>query len=318
MNNIITNFKLFEGKNIQNLYHILDVEKLYYVLNNNEIKSYKFSKISTTRNKLMIDYTGCPPVSIFKLELDGQKLSDNYKIKSFQDKGFMGSGSERIPFYHQEWEEQIQTQVIKNVKKYIVKIILMKQKIESLKDISSWFENHFFTRNKKKNWISLPNILKDIIYKYNIDLWVQDGSVIKKDDDYVNSIINYDNRTVYHGFALYWRTFIKKGTGYGYTDLIMPLDENNKIIDDLVVGYLYNNIWVKNHIDDIDKKTITNRPKNFSGDVTLYIFDFEYSKQDIIKTNNDLILLKECKLTNIELIQKYDHSYEKEIILKNN
>ena len=55
---MITDFKLFESKNIQNLYHILDTEKLHFVLTNNEIKSYKFHYISTTRNKMMNGYTG--------------------------------------------------------------------------------------------------------------------------------------------------------------------------------------------------------------------------------------------------------------------
>ena len=50
---MITDFKIFESKNIQNLYHIVDIDKLYYILDNNEIKSYKFSNISTTRNKMM-------------------------------------------------------------------------------------------------------------------------------------------------------------------------------------------------------------------------------------------------------------------------
>ena len=206
---MITNFKLFEGKNIQNLYHILDINKLYFVLKNNEIKSLNFHYISTTRNKMMNGYLGDNYSSIFKLELDGQKLSDNYKIKSYQDSGWViNSNDDRTHFYHEEWEEQIQTNKIKNAKKYIIKIILIKSRIEKMKD-SSWFENHFSENGRKEKWMNLPDILKDIIDKYKIEFWVQDGSIIKKDDDYINSIINYKVRNIYHGFTLYWRGYKK-------------------------------------------------------------------------------------------------------------
>jgi hypothetical protein len=129
MNKIITEFKLFEGKNIQNVYHIVNVDNLRYILDNNEITSYKYPKISTTRNKMMNFYIGSTPDSIFKLELDGSKLSDHYKMVSYQDSGWEPKGK----FFLKEWEEQVQTDRIKNAKKYIVKIILIKNIIEDLK-----------------------------------------------------------------------------------------------------------------------------------------------------------------------------------------
>lgn len=312
---MITDFQIFESKNIQNLYHILDTEKLHFVLTNNEIKSYKFHYISTTRNKMMNGYLGDNSTSIFKLELDGPKLSDHYKMKPYQDSGWeLGSDNERTHFYHQEWEEQIQTRVIKNARKYIIKIILLKNRIERLKD-SAWFENHFSTsKGRKGKWVSLPDILKDIIEKYKIELWVQEGSVIKKDDEYVESIINYDVRKMYHGFALYWRGYIKKDGRLGYTESTIALDKRNKDIEHLVVGYEYDNIWVRNKIEDIDKDTIKKRPK-LEHDITLSIFDFEYTEDDIIKREGEYILIRKGELTDVNPIQKYDYSFDKEMVL---
>lgn len=311
---MITSFKLFESKNIQNLYHILDIEKLYYVLKNNEIKSYHFPFISTTRNKMMTYYAGCGPVAIFKLELDGPKLSDNYKMKSFQDSGWETGGEDgRKHFYHQEWEEQIQTDVIKNIRKYIVRIILLKNRIESLKD-SAWFESHFYARGRKEKWRNFPEIIKDIMNKYNIELWVQDGSVIKKDDEYVDSILNYKVRNMYHGFALYWRGYVKHPKG-GFREKSIPFNDGNADVDPLVVGRDYNNIWVKNKIENVDN-LLKHRPEIFDNDCSLNVFDFEYTKQDIIKKEGDYILIRSGKLCDIDILQKYDYSLEKEIILK--
>jgi hypothetical protein len=72
------NFKIIRESKIDNkLYHIIDFEKLFYILNNNKIKSYKFSFISTTRNVNMVGYVGDSPTSIFKLELDWNELHTN-------------------------------------------------------------------------------------------------------------------------------------------------------------------------------------------------------------------------------------------------
>lgn len=279
-------FKIFESKNIQNLYHIVDIEKLLYILEQNKITSFKFSKISTTRNKMMNRYLGDKPSSIFKIELDGSKLSNHYKMKSYQDRYKMGSDY----FYYNEWEEQIQTDEIKNVSKYIIKIILIKNRIENLKD-SAWFEKHFNSEYKYKN---LPELLKNIIVKYKIDFWVQDGSIIKKDDDYINSIINYELREKYHGYALYYRG-LKKRKDRGYDETTIALDERNNDIKNLVVGYTYDDIWIKN-----DTKYINiNKPPSELENVTLNIFDFEYSKNDIIKYDGDFILINNGKLCDI-------------------
>jgi len=116
---------LLEYKNIGPIYHIIDMEKLEFILTNNYLKPKHFwGGISTTRNKMMNSYTGDSPVSIFKLELDTGKLSNNYKIKPVSDTnteiGYGGSrktvnfdDDRKLKFtpknrYHREYEEYIE------------------------------------------------------------------------------------------------------------------------------------------------------------------------------------------------------------------
>jgi len=72
-----------EGKQRGSLYHILSMYSLKLVIENDSITGHHYPVISTTRNKMLNSYTGSRPDSFFKLELDGDKLSDRYKIKPF-------------------------------------------------------------------------------------------------------------------------------------------------------------------------------------------------------------------------------------------
>ena len=120
---------------------------------------------------------------------------------------------------------------------------------------------------------------------------------------------------MYHGFALYWRGYVKHPKRMGYNEKTIPFNKGNADVDPLVVGRDYNNIWVKNKIDEVDN-LLKERPEIFDNDCSLNIFDFEYTKQDIIRKNGDYILIKKGKLCDIDLLQKYDYSLEREIILK--
>jgi hypothetical protein len=85
---MLRNFYSFlnEYKNIGSLYHIIDIEKIFYILKHNKISSKYFSNISTTRDKMMGEYLGDSSTSVFKLELDGGALSNKYKMRPFSYK----------------------------------------------------------------------------------------------------------------------------------------------------------------------------------------------------------------------------------------
>lgn len=76
------------------------------------------------------------------------------------------------------------------------------------------------------------------------DIWVQEGSVIKKDDEWIEKIINYPIKQIHHGYALYWRGYKKHPRDkYGSVDDIQPIDKKNKDIDELI-GYNYKNLYL--------------------------------------------------------------------------
>lgn len=67
----LKSYKIFEGKQVGNLYHIFDINKFIYILKYNKLSSYKFYNISTTRNKNLNFYLGEQEVN----------LIDNTKLK---------------------------------------------------------------------------------------------------------------------------------------------------------------------------------------------------------------------------------------------
>jgi len=288
------NYKMFERKQIGNLYHIFSLKNIKYILEHDCLSSYNFNNISTTRNKNMNDYLGGGPGCIFKFELDGDKLSDKYKIKPFQYQT-VSTG------YISEFEEVIKTNKIEKISKYVKKIIIIKENIEHLKK-SGWFNSDGGNLNSIHT--NIPTFLRDNIDKIKElygDIWIQDGVQIKKDDEWLNSILNYPIRIINHGYAQYWRGLKKKDNNSKYTyyiDDVIPLDpRNNNTIDELVIGYEYNDLYLsKNN----DFKNITDKIDNYE----LYLFDFTYndSPDNIIEDSEDFIHIKKAKLKNIKPI----------------
>jgi len=298
----IDNYEIFERKNYQLLYHIIDMNKLLFILENNKLESFNFSFISTTRNKMMNGYLGDSPVSIFKLELDGEKLSDNYMIKPFAETYF--EGPERIQKRFSEYEEQINTNTITNINKYINKLIIIKSRVENLKN-TGWFNSnggHF--RSKR---ITIPDYFKKYLTNLPYPLYVQDGTNIKKDDEWFNSILNYDIKKIYHGYMLVYKGLkkVKDNFGSHYRDYVIPIDSRNKIEKQIVLGYTYNNLYLNSN-----KSKVLENAKEYDNelelentkDMKLYIFDFEYNLEDII-TEKDILHVKKAYLKNINIVE---------------
>ena len=146
-------YNIFEGKQRGNLYHIFDLEKCDFILKTNSLQSYKFGNISTTRNKNMNGYIGDSPISIFKLELDGDKITNNYKVRPFQFSSTeIGYGGSRTPIKLEEYEETIKTNNLSNLSKYVNKFIIIKSSVEIMKNCG-WFD-------------SISNMVKIIISIY--------------------------------------------------------------------------------------------------------------------------------------------------------
>lgn len=286
--------KYFEGLQRGNLYHIFNLSKCLYILETNSLSSYKFANISTTRNKNMNSYLGDNSVSIFKLELDGDKLSNKYKIVPFAYQSTEIDSSYRKKIYLKEFEEVIKTNKIQNINKYTNKFIIIKDKVERLKD-SGWFNTDGgFLKNGRS---TLPDFFKTYIPKINKlfgDVWVQDKFSIKKDNEWVDSIINYPVKKIHHAYGLYYRGYKPSKQKYGgLIDCVLPDDERNKEIEDLVIGYEYENLFLSK------RKLEYKYKENFQT----YIFDFTYEQQDIIKENDYEVNITKGYLKNIKPIR---------------
>lgn len=297
MLNNYNNF-LLEYKNLGSLYHIIDFEKLFYILNNNVISSYKFSNISFTRDKMMNGYLGDSPTSIFKLEIDGDKISQNYKVNPFS---FISNTNIRFD----EREEQVKTREIKNAFKYIKKIILIKKRVEYLKNESSWFtsDGGYFKSDRTPMQLILKSIY-ELIKEKGFDLYIQDGTVIKKEDDYILSLINSPIVKIPNAYGYYYRGHEKmddKEFGH-YKEVTIPLDSRNEEIKELVIGWDYQNIWLLKNKPNSEPKEKIDFDKKKYVDMKLYIFDFIYENQDILKEDGDYVLIDSGKLKHIYML----------------
>lgn len=227
---------ILESKNLGELYHVLSYDKLLYVLENNKISSYKAgnSKISLTRNKMLNSYLGDGPQAIFKLVINGSKLSNNYKIRPFAYKSHSN-------MRFNEYEEQVNTKEIDNVFSYIEKVVLIKSRVEGLMYLP-WGENEnelsdYFTNIRRKE-NTLPFMIKNIISKlkkYGKDLYVQEGNVIKKDDKYINYLINYPLKEIETKKIILYRGRKKKKRRFSYDDILVDI-KGEEVMSNLVVG----------------------------------------------------------------------------------
>jgi len=248
----------------------------------------------------MNGYLGDSPVSIFKLELDAEKLSQNYKIKPFAESYTeIGSGQSRTRKKFEEFEEQIQTNEIKNVDKYVNKLIIIKDKIERMKDWG-WFDSD--GGRFKNGRISIPEFFREYLPKVKFQIYIQEGSTIKKDDEWIESIKNYQLKQIYHGYALAYKDQKRvkdEGKKYEYyLDDIKFIDKRNKIVitkeNNLTLGYVYENLHLKK-----DKNKLVNENILDEKETMLRLFDFKYKIEDIISTNGDDVYVKKGKLVNL-------------------
>jgi hypothetical protein len=149
----LSKFQTFnESKSVGVLYHIIDFEKLKYIIENNHLKSFKAGNsggISTTRNKMMQGYLGDNSTSFFKLELDGEKLSHKYKIRPM---AYVSATNVRF----QEYEELIVTnhKPLSDVDKYINKLIISKDRIKNFVKHSEVLTHHpIFSHQQGQGWV---------------------------------------------------------------------------------------------------------------------------------------------------------------------
>lgn len=120
---------LNEYKQVGILYHYTSLEYLFSILNDNEIKSFNRVKnkfvISFTRDKNWHHRYETGPV---RITINGNKLSNNYKIQPYHDLSYFNSKSATTE--NDEMEEMVYTKEIINITDYIIEIIIIKNNID--------------------------------------------------------------------------------------------------------------------------------------------------------------------------------------------
>lgn len=230
----LMNFQLFtESKNYQNLYHIIDFEKLRYIIENNKLSPYKAGGgyISFTRDKMMGGYLGSGPISFIKLEIDSQRLSTKYKIKPFSFRSYNGQQFD-------EREERVKGN-IDDIFKYVNKVIIDKKQIERFKTSfrgdgapSDWFTDV----REIQEFRTIPSMMRFILDNIDNDLlYVQEGNVIKKDFNYLESISNYKLFKINFKYDIWYRGhFQSKRFKYAMDDIMV--DSNGYKRKDFPIG----------------------------------------------------------------------------------
>jgi len=112
---------LNEGKQVGTLYHFTTLRGATGILTSGKIKINEDGVISATRDKNLntaeFDTEGDPDENIVRIDLDGNKISNNYKIQPYS---FGHIGKENL-----EFEEQIVTGKEGLPIKYITNIKIM-------------------------------------------------------------------------------------------------------------------------------------------------------------------------------------------------
>jgi len=135
---MITNFKLFEGKQVGILYHWTDIESLYNIIRTNKMISTRYYNSFSRNKNLNFESKQC------KIIFDGNKMSDKFKIEPY--------------LYHSDYsfkvesEERIKCKEIGGINKFIIGI-------EIKRDVYSDPYDYYLNFLRKK----LPNVEIKII-----------------------------------------------------------------------------------------------------------------------------------------------------------
>ena len=114
---------LNEGKQVGTLYHYTENELLKQIVETNTL----LAPVSFTRRQSsqVRDFTNGESIIV----VDGNKLSNNYKIKPYQDiNPFLDNYDDELPSFtggkNEEYEERVNTNIT-NLNKYIIKVIML-------------------------------------------------------------------------------------------------------------------------------------------------------------------------------------------------
>jgi hypothetical protein len=84
------------------------------------------------------------------------------------------------------------------------------------------------------------------------------------------------------------------------SDDIIPINNKNKNIEELVIGYDYDDLYLQ-------KNNNFKYPEKDYKDYKLYIFNYIYNDEDVIDQDSNNVHVKIAKLKNISYIKKINN-----------
>jgi hypothetical protein len=120
---MITEFKLFEGKQIGILYHYTEFPALEKILRTDKMTSPIYGYISFSRNSHLNFYN-----SAIKIIFDGDKMSEKFKIVPHLYKGDVNYKEEAEMRIKCKRDDSSENGSISGIKKYIIGIEIFTQK----------------------------------------------------------------------------------------------------------------------------------------------------------------------------------------------
>lgn len=143
---------------------------------------------------------------------------------------------------------------IVDVDKYITKLIIIKSSLESLmKGGRGGGPSDFYT-NVRDFSNTIPGIIKYVYENSPFDLYVQDGSVIKKDDDYIKSIIDYKLVNIDLRYDIWFRGYFKSDR-FKYGQIDTMVDNLNNKYQNWFIGQIFKDLSLSDNKDSLDMNT---------------------------------------------------------------
>lgn len=173
--------KVEAAKQVGTLYHLTNIDGMEFILRDNKLRSGTHVGISFTRNKMLNHYEGHPSRLYFKLIIDGDKLSNNFKVEPFRY-----YARDKSVDFSNESEEVVHKSEIPNISKYIKGIAFIARNYENDEywGLSMEEPDELLFRGNAKTFYNkdLKEMVKRIDKKFG--LLVQIGSQIKKDNNW--------------------------------------------------------------------------------------------------------------------------------------
>lgn len=157
-----------EAKQVGTLYHFTRPFSALSILEKNEISLGIRGYVSLTRNK---NFKSSGVDNTLAFVLDGDRLSQNYKIEPYADRAFYGKNKEA--------EERIDNKIT-SLSKYLLKILIWKTRFVLHLNIFSAFKDHFIKLLELSDTVSDNEILNSFVQylnkTYNVRVEVTEDS----------------------------------------------------------------------------------------------------------------------------------------------